>query len=61
LDEDSKHGVEALVTQIGREQGIPCLLVTHDVAQAARLAHRVLLLEGGRITRRGTAEEVLRA
>jgi len=61
LDEDSKQGVEALVTQIGREQGIPCVLVTHDVAQAARLAHRVLLLESGRITRSGTAEEVLRA
>jgi putative ABC transport system ATP-binding protein len=61
LDEDSKHGVEALVMQIGREQGIPCVLVTHDVAQAARLAHRVLLLEAGRITRSGTAEEVLRA
>ena len=61
LDEDSKHGVEALVEQIGREQGIPCVLVTHDLNQAARLAHRVLLLESGRITRNGTAEEVLRA
>ena len=61
LDDDSKHGVELLVTKIGREQGIPCVLVTHDVAQAARLAQRVLLLEAGRITRSGTAEEVLHA
>ena len=61
LDEDSKHGVEALVTQIGQQQGICCLLVTHDIAQAARLAQRVLLLESGRITKSGTAEEVLRA
>jgi ABC-type molybdate transport system ATPase subunit len=31
------------------------------VAQAARLAHRVMMLESGRITRSGTAEEVFRA
>jgi putative ABC transport system ATP-binding protein len=61
LDDDSKHGIELLVTKIGREKGIPCVLVTHDVAQAARLAQRVLLLEAGRITRSGTAEEVLHA
>jgi len=61
LDDESKHGVEALVTQIGREQSIPCVLVTHDVAQAARLAHRVIILESGRIMRSGTAEEVFRA
>ena len=61
LDDDSKHGVEVLITQIGREQGIPCVLVTHDVAQAGRLAQRVLMLEAGRITRTGTVEEVLRA
>lgn len=61
LDEDSKHGVETLISKIGRDQGIPCVLVTHDAAQAARLAQRVLMLEAGRITRSGTVEEVLRA
>jgi putative ABC transport system ATP-binding protein len=61
LDDDSKHGVEVLVTQIGREHGIPCVLVTHDVAQAARLGQRVLMLEAGRIVRSGTVEEVLGA
>jgi len=61
LDEDSKHGVEALIVQIGHAQGIPCVLVTHDMGQAARLAQRVLILEAGRIVRSGTVEEVLRA
>jgi len=60
LDEDSKHGVEALIVQIGHAQGIPCVLVTHDMGQAARLAQRVLILEAGRIVRSGTVEEVLR-
>jgi len=61
LDDDSKHGVEVLVAEIGREHGIPCVLVTHDVAQAARLGQRVLMLEAGRIVRNGTVEEVLGA
>jgi len=61
LDDDSKHGVEVLVAEIGREHGIPCALVTHDVAQAARLGQRVLMLEAGRIVRNGTVEEVLGA
>jgi putative ABC transport system ATP-binding protein len=61
LDEDSKREVEAIIHRIGREQGIPCVLVTHDTAQAARLAQRALVLEAGRIVRAGLIEEVLRA
>jgi len=44
--------------QIVRERGLTCVLVTHDMAQAARLAKRALLLEGGRIVRDGPLEEV---
>lgn len=61
LDEDSKREVEKIIRQIRREQGIPCVLVTHDAAQAARLAQRALVLEAGRIVRAGNIEEVLRA
>jgi putative ABC transport system ATP-binding protein len=61
LDEDSKREVEAIILHIGREQGIPCVLVTHDMAQAARLAHRALILEAGRVVRVGSVKEVLRA
>lgn len=61
LDEEAKHDVEILIQRIGREQGIPCVLVTHEVAQARRLSERALVLEGGRIVRSGPVEEVLRA
>jgi putative ABC transport system ATP-binding protein len=61
LDEAAKRDVEILIRRIGKEQGIPCVLVTHDVAQAARLAERVLILEGGQIIRSGAIEEVLHA
>jgi putative ABC transport system ATP-binding protein len=61
LDEDSKREVEKIILQIRQEQGIPCVLVTHDAAQAVRLAQRALVLEAGRIVRAGNIEEVLRA
>lgn len=61
LDEVAKADVEAVIRRIGREQGIPCVLVTHDVSQAARLAERVLILEGGRVVRSGPAQEALHA
>lgn len=61
LDDDSKREVETIIQQIGGQQGIAGVLVTHDVAQAARLARRALVLEAGRIVRSGTVEEVLRA
>jgi len=61
LDEDSKGDVEKIILQIRQEQGIPCVLVTHDAAQAVRLAQRALVLEAGRIVRAGRIEEVLHA
>ena len=58
LDDDAKAEVEGLMQQIVRERGLTCVLITHDTAQAARLAKRALLLEAGRIVRDGPVEEV---
>ena len=48
LDEKNKEGVETLLKEIIQEESLTCLLVTHDLAQAARMANRVLLMEDGR-------------
>jgi putative ABC transport system ATP-binding protein len=61
LDEASKLEVESSIQRIVRDQGLTCVLVTHDTAQAARLAERALLLEAGRIVRHGPIGEVLHA
>jgi putative ABC transport system ATP-binding protein len=61
LDEASKLGVELLIQGIVRDQQLTCLLVTHDIAQATRLAARALLIEAGRIVRAGPVNEVLHA
>ena len=61
LDETSKLDVESTIQRVVREQGLTCILVTHDTAQAARLAERALVLQAGRILRHGPISEVLYA
>jgi len=61
LDESSKSEVEALIREIVQEQGLTCIIVTHDTAQARRLAGRALLVEAGRIVRIGPVNQVLNA
>lgn len=61
LDETSKRGVEALLQEIVRDHQLTCVMVTHDAAQAMRLAERALMMEGGRIVREGGIREVLHA
>ena len=43
------------------ESRLTCLIVTHDTAQAARLAQRVMVMEGGKLGRIGPLQEVLGA
>ncbi len=61
LDQEAKLGIELLIEKIMRQSQLTCVLVTHDVEQAARLADRVMILEAGRIRRVGRAEEVFHA
>jgi len=48
LDAEAARLVEAVIRQ-GRDRGAAILLVTHDDAQAARLADRTLTMAGGRL------------
>jgi putative ABC transport system ATP-binding protein len=61
LDDAAKLEVESTIQKVVRDQGLTCVMVTHDLAQASRLAGRALLLESGRIVRAGPVGEVLRA
>jgi ABC-type methionine transport system ATPase subunit len=61
LDEQSKSGIEELIAAVARDQGLACVMVTHDRNQARRLCHRVVLLEAGRAIRTGPVMEVLSA
>jgi ABC-type iron transport system FetAB ATPase subunit len=61
LDDAAKREVETLIQRIVGDQKLTCIIVTHDIAQAVRLAKRALLLEAGRIVRIGDVHEVFHA
>jgi len=58
---DPRHRLEFLETlwRIHQERGATVVLVTHEIALAADLATRVLLLKEGRTIAQGTRSEVL--
>ncbi len=61
LDEAAKLEVESAIQKVVRDQGLTCVLVTHEIAQAVRLAGRALVLERGRVVGTGPVGEVFRA
>jgi putative ABC transport system ATP-binding protein len=61
LDDAAKLEVESSIQNVVHNQGLTCVMVTHDLAQASRLAERALLLKSGRIVRDGPVGEVLHA
>ncbi len=61
LNEEAKMGVEQLLLEIVHASHLTCVVVTHDRAQAARMADRVMVMEAGRMRKIGTVAEVLGA
>lgn len=61
LDEATQREVEDLINSIIHEQGLTCLIVTHDIHQTMRMATHAALLETGRLVRFGLMREVLDA
>jgi putative ABC transport system ATP-binding protein len=51
LDDAAKQGVERTLAELGRHSGLSLVVVTHERAQAERLADRVVRLEDGRALR----------
>ncbi len=50
--------IEGLILRVNRERGTTIVLVTHNVFQARRLAHRVLFLLEGRVIEMGDTEQL---
>lgn len=61
LDEDTARAIEQLLLAVNRAEGTTCVLVTHNRAQAERLAPRALYLEAGRLVAMGPTREILDA
>jgi putative ABC transport system ATP-binding protein len=60
LDEISARRIEDLVLDIIHERRMTCVIVTHDTAQAHRIADRTMIMEAGRLAAVGPTMEVLR-
>ncbi|MEQ6897690.1 ATP-binding cassette domain-containing protein [Microbacterium sp. KR10-403] len=61
LDPETAGGIRALLTEQLNETETTALVATHDAADAASLASRLVILEDGRVTQTGTVREVLDA
>jgi molybdate transport system ATP-binding protein len=59
LDAARKDEILPYIERLRDESRIPIVYVSHAIAEVARLATQVVLLEGGRISDIGTADEVL--
>jgi putative ABC transport system ATP-binding protein len=60
LDDVAARGIEELVLSIIRERRMTCVIVTHNTAQARRIADRTMILEAGKLVTIGPTKEVLR-
>ena len=51
--------VLAMFTELQREFGFACLFISHDLAVIDSLAHRVVVMQYGKIVEKGVREDVL--
>lgn len=59
LDDERKAELLPWIERLRDEAGMPILYVTHSVAEIARLATTVVMLDAGRVVRSGPVAEVL--
>ncbi|WP_106962604.1 ABC transporter ATP-binding protein [Streptomyces niveus] len=60
FDPRARHEFHDLVHRLARDHATTVLLTTHDLAEAGKLADRIVVLVGGRIIADGTEDELAR-
>lgn len=59
LDEERKAEILPFIERLREETDVPILYVSHSLAEVARLATTLVLIEAGRVIRAGPAADVL--
>ncbi|HEY6130371.1 MAG TPA: dipeptide ABC transporter ATP-binding protein [Halioglobus sp.] len=59
LDVSIRAGVLELLQELQREFGMSYLFITHDLSIVPSLAHRVGVMQSGRLVEQGSAEQIL--
>ena len=60
LDPAATYAIEALIARAGA-RGTRVIMVTHDIGQARRLGHDIVLMHGGRVVEHGLADRFFEA
>lgn len=58
LDPHKRRVVWDMIARLNREQGVTCVLVTHNVLEAERVVRRVAVMQRGKIAAFGTPGEL---
>lgn len=58
VDQMNRQGLYRLLADLRRELAIPIVLVTHDLAEAALLADRLVVMDGGSVLQTGTPASI---
>ena len=61
LDDSAREAIEATLGELRGRLGVSLVLVTHDLAQARRMADWVVRIEAGRAVAQGPVGEILHA
>ena len=61
LDYASEREIEELVQSVVHERQLTCVIVTHDMSQAGRIADRTMCVQAGKLVAIGSTKEVLDA
>lgn len=58
LDKKLRSQMQLELVNIIEEQGVTCVMVTHDQEEAMTMAHRIAIMEAGRIRQVGSPDEI---
>jgi len=61
LDAEAKDEIEKLILTVVRRNELTCVMVSHDLSQAARIADQIMVMSKGRVTKIGAVSEVINA
>lgn len=61
LDDDNARAIEQLILELTRARQMASIIVTHNRAQAARIADRYVQIEHGRLAATGSAKDITHA
>ncbi|MGW1196115.1 quaternary amine ABC transporter ATP-binding protein [Streptomyces sp. NPDC002536] len=59
LDPLIRRDMQEEVVRLNREEGRTMVFITHDLAEALRVGHRIALMRDGRVVQCGTPEEIV--